>query len=101
MDQSFKDNIYSLVDRIPKGKVSTYGTLASLSGHPGASRVVGQIAHFGPSELPWHRVVRSSGQMASGFVPGGPHRQELLLAEEGIEISNHKIHNLDNYLWKI
>ena len=100
MNHILKDKVCTCVENIPKGKVATYGLVALLCGHPGAARVVGQIAHFGPSQLPWHRLVKANGQMASGFVPGGPDRQALLLQEEGIPIKNYRIVNIEKYLWK-
>ncbi len=101
MNRSFRDEIYLLVSKIPKGRVVTYGDIALLAGHPGAARVVGQVAHFGPSALPWHRVVKSNGYLAKGFVPGGVDEQARLLALEGIQIKNFKIDNIDTIRWKI
>lgn len=76
----------------------TYGQLAALCGHPGAARVVGQIAHFGPSDLPWQRVVNAKGGMAIGFWPDGPAGQARMLTEEGIILKNEKL-NVEEYLW--
>jgi methylated-DNA-protein-cysteine methyltransferase-like protein len=76
----------------------TYGQIAALCGHPGAARVVGQIAHFGPNELPWQRVVNKDGGLASGFSPDGRVGQAKLLGDDGVEISNHQL-NIEEYLW--
>ena len=81
--------------KVPKGKVVSYSQIAVMAGHPGAARVVGQIAHFGPSELPWHRLVYSSGKMANGFVFGGPSGQRSMLELEGIKFINDKINMKD------
>lgn len=56
-DDSFKQAVYSLMARVPAGCVTTYGDLAGLAGHANASRIVGGMAHYGPMELPWHRLV--------------------------------------------
>ena len=101
MDKSFKDIVYEVVGKIPHGQVSTYGTVALMAGHPGAARAVGQVAHFGPSELPWHRVARASGYMASGFVPGGAEGQAKMLKSEGVKIEDLRILNLEDYIWKM
>lgn len=98
MNSVFKQQIYDLVARIPKGKVMTYGQIAALCGSPGAARVVGQVAHFGPEGLPWHRVVNASGGMARGFWPGGPDGQAQLLVEEKIIVQGNKL-KLDEYIW--
>ena len=98
MNSKFKKDVYGLVKSIPNAKVMTYGQIAALCGHPGAARVVGQIAHFGPNELPWHRVVSKQGDMASGFNPDGRIGQARLLEEEGVIISQNKL-NLEDYIW--
>lgn len=95
---AFKNDVHCMVAQIPNGKVMTYGQIAVLCGHPGAARVVGQIAHFGEPNLPWHRVVNASGGMANGFVPNGPEYQAKLLVEEGVVVNNLKL-NLESYLW--
>lgn len=88
---SFEYDVKRAVVSIPKGKVVTYGQVAVMCGHPGAARQVGQIAHFGPSDLPWHRLVKADGSMASGFVPGGPTNQKNILLSEGINFSGDKV----------
>jgi methylated-DNA-protein-cysteine methyltransferase-like protein len=98
MDSKFRDDVYAIVKGIPYGRVMNYGQIAALCGHPGAARAVGQIAHFGPSNLPWQRVVTASGSMARGFWPNGPEGQARMLASEGIEVKNLKI-NIERYRW--
>lgn len=84
VDKQFAARVYDLVAQIPQGRLMTYGQIAALCGSPRAARIVGGIAHFGPLELPWQRVVKKDGSLAEGY-PGGieGHRQALL--EEGIE----------------
>lgn len=73
------------------GRVVSYSQVAVMCGHPGAARVVGQIAHFGPSNLPWHRLVHANGVLANGYVPGGPAYQLQLLQIEGVKCNNGKV----------
>ena len=75
--------VYALMAQLPADKVTTYGDLAAYAGHPGASRIVGAIAHGGPEHLPWHRLVYSNGRVATGF-PGGAEVQRQLLRQDGI-----------------
>lgn len=84
---SLAEQVYEYVSEIPPGRVMTYGQLAALCGSPRAARVVGGIAHFGPEELPWHRVVSKSGGLAGAF-PGGRSEQAHRLQEEGVEVSD-------------
>lgn len=86
-DKLFKEKVYSLVANIPKGRVMTYGDIAALCGHAYAARIVGGLAHFGPPELPWQRVVNRHGGLASGYYGGKEgHRKDL--EAEGIAVSD-------------
>jgi methylated-DNA-protein-cysteine methyltransferase-like protein len=79
-----RDTVYRLMAELPTDKVTTYGDLAAMAGHPNAARIVGGIAHGGPDNLPWHRLVNATGGLAVGF-PGGQDVQRQLLAQDGIE----------------
>ncbi len=48
---SLKERVEAVVRTIPKGRVMTYGQLAALCGNARAARVVGGIAHYGPTYL--------------------------------------------------
>lgn len=97
-EADFKSAVYELVAQIPAGKVMSYGQIAALCGHPGAARVVGQIAHFGPPDLPWQRVVNASGGLAAGFWPDGRTGQARMLASEGVILKNDKV-NMQECTW--
>lgn len=99
MDQQFKKAVYRLVSDIPIGRVMTYGQVAAYCQRPYAARVVGQIAHFGPLDLPWHRVVYSTGKLAGGFVPNGRLGQRQLLESENIVVTEDRV-DLSKYQWK-
>lgn len=79
----FKDAVYAVVSRIPKGKVLTYKEVATLAGSPRAYRAVGNILNknYNP-QIPCHRVVRSDG------TPGGYNRGSEMkrkrLTQEGV-----------------
>jgi methylated-DNA-protein-cysteine methyltransferase-like protein len=96
---SFRSTIESLIAKVPAGQVTTYGDLAGLAGHAHASRVVGGIAHYGNSELPWHRLVNRFGGLAAGF-HGGRSVQAQLLAQEGITCTNDIINNFEEHRWQ-
>ena len=99
VDSEFKDRVYRLVERIPEGKVITYGQIAAISGAPWAAWEVGQIAHYGPTNLPWHRVVSKKGGLARGFVPGGQNRQRELLVAEGIILDKENNVKIGEFVW--
>jgi methylated-DNA-protein-cysteine methyltransferase-like protein len=94
----FAAAVYELVAQIPPGRVMTYGQIAALCGSPRAARMVGGIAHFGPEDLPWHRVVNKQGGLAGAF-PGGRSEQAARLALEGVEINDGYLVDVENLLW--
>lgn len=96
---TFRDDVYALIAQVPYGKVTTYGDVAALAGHPYAARVVGQIAHYGPEGLPWHRMVSKAGIMARGYW-GGMEVHERMLSAEGVEVAKYKIIDMERYKWK-
>jgi Predicted methylated DNA-protein cysteine methyltransferase len=96
---NLREKVQALVAMLPVDKVTTYGDLAAMAGHPYAARVVGGIAHFGPHGLPWHRVVNRYGGLARGF-PGGPDAQRQLLAQDGIECTDFIVDNFAERRWQ-
>lgn len=99
-NKEFKDKVYEVVAIIPFGKVMTYGDVAALAGHAYAARSVGGIAHYGPQELPWHRIVNRFGGLAAGF-PGGRERHKSELEAENIRVDDdYIIINFQNHKWQ-
>jgi methylated-DNA-protein-cysteine methyltransferase-like protein len=96
---SFRYRVEQLMAQVPSGLVTTYGDLAALAGQASASRVVGGIAHYGNTELPWHRLVNRFGGLASGF-HGGREVQAQLLAHEGITCTNYVVDNFEELRWR-
>jgi methylated-DNA-protein-cysteine methyltransferase-like protein len=100
-DRQFAERVYALVAQIPEARVMTYGQIASLCGSAQASRVVGGIAHFGPPDLPWQRVVNKKGGLAAGYY-GGREGQKKALEAEGVEVSGEAgdyYVNVNELLW--
>ena len=87
-DPAFAARVYALVTQIPAGRAMTYGDIATYCGSPPAARIVGGIAHYGPSELPWQRVVNRFGGLASGYW-GGREQQKRDLEAEGIRVDDN------------
>lgn len=94
----FKDGVYRVVAQIPEGRLMTYGQIAALCGSPRAALIVGQVAHFGPEDLPWQRVVMKDGRLASGF-PGGLEGHKVVLESEGYKISEDYRADIEQLIW--
>jgi len=88
VDAQFKERVYALVEQIPRGRVMTYGQIAALCGEPRAAWEVGQIAHKGPAELPWQRVVNKQGGLAVGWPNGGQAAHRAVLEADGIVVGD-------------
>ncbi len=88
VDAEFKERVYALVAQIPAGRFMTYGQLAALCGEPRAAWEVGQIAHNGPTGLPWQRVVNKGGGLAVGWPNGGQSAHRAVVEAEGVEVSD-------------
>ena len=60
--RSFKEKVFEIVKKIPRGKTLTYKEVARRADSPNASRAVGNIliTNFDP-KIPCHRVIRSDG----------------------------------------
>lgn len=99
VDGHFKRLVYEIVIAIPKGKVMTYGQVAAAAGAAWAAWEVGQIAHTGPSNLPWQRVVNKQGGLARGY-PGGFEGHKKDLIEEGVAVDQDYRVNIEELLWQ-
>ena len=98
---SFASKVYEIVKCIPKGKVATYGMIATLSGNPNAARAVGQVLHKNPDpiKIPCHRIVSKNGRLAPSFAFGGEVIQKMLLKKENVDVSNENKVDLKKYMW--
>lgn len=86
------EKIYKVVSKIPRGKVSTYGTIAKKAGISNP-RVVGYALHVNkdPDNIPCHRVVSKKGELAKGYAFGGFGIQRQLLEQEGVTFDSDKV----------
>lgn len=99
MDVSFRNKVEQLIVQVPAGYVTTYGDLAAMAGSASAARIVGGIAHYGDTSLPWHRLVNRFGGLARGY-PGGPEVQRSLLEDEGIEVKDFCVVQFNDIRWR-
>ncbi len=93
--------IRDTVRAIPPGKVASYGQIADLAGLPGRARMVGRVLGLTPgnASIPWHRVLRASGELAFPAYAPDALRQSALLHAEGVEVKNNRV-NLRRFRWQ-
>ncbi len=85
--------IIELIRSIPAGKVAGYAQIATMAGLPNGARLVARILHSSTQkyDLPWHRVLRSSGEIALAPEAGGREQAERLKAEGVIFLSQRRV----------
>src|SRR6476619_1364625 len=95
------ESIWSIVRRIPRGRVATYGQIAELAGLEGHARQVGYALHALPSsmKIPWHRVINSRGEVSPRSGGDSHELQRKLLEAEGVEFDARGRVNLNVYRW--
>ncbi len=97
----FADKVFEQVQRIPRGKVATYGQIARLVGRPRSARYVGYALRsnpapgIDPASIPCHRVIFKDGSLCKGFAFGGPEVQRDMLRAEGVVFADEDHVDLD------
>lgn len=101
-NSGFFKQVYEVVTKIPYGRVTSYGAIASYLGSKGSARMVGwalNSSRFSLVNIPAHRVVNQAGLLTGKKHFGGPDTMEELLKSEGIAVENSKIINMERYFW--
>ncbi|KKI92459.1 hypothetical protein WQ54_08765 [Bacillus sp. SA1-12] len=95
---SFTERVITIIQKIPPGRVMTYGQIAKIAGSPRGARQVVRILHSMSAkyQLPWYRVVNAKGEIAF-------HDEEMFLSQkeflegEGIILKHNHVIDLTNY----
>jgi methylated-DNA-protein-cysteine methyltransferase-like protein len=99
-DPKYRERVYKLVRRIPRGRVMTYGQIAVILGQGYTPRTVGFVMHgANESNTPWHRVINSQGRCSTGGVVLPADKQQLMLEAEGVNFTGGKC-DLKVFLWR-
>ena len=96
--KNFYDQVYEIVERIPAGRVATFGQIATMLGRPRMARFVGYASNNQKSwHLPWHRVVFKDGTLI-----GEPffEKQYKALKSEGVKFTSDKKVIMGKYQWR-
>lgn len=96
-----KEQVYRILQNIPRGRVVTYGQIAEILGNKHYARTVGNILHVNPDgkKYPCYKVVNSKGYLARQYAFGGIEKQKEKLELDGIEVRDYKV-DLKKYQWK-
>ncbi len=100
-EKSFTDRVKSILKKIPRGKVASYGQVAALAGSPRGARQVVWILHSSTDKdrLPWQRVINSKGRI--GLPHGdGYELQKSMLESEGVAFGRDDVIDFARFGWR-
>jgi methylated-DNA-protein-cysteine methyltransferase related protein len=106
MPSAFYQAVYKMVRKIPKGKVASYGQIATLVGKPRAAQMVGWALHLldkrPDASVPWHRVLNRHGMISTTCLEHTADEQAWRLQKEGVKVVKKDqlwFVDLEKYLW--
>lgn len=100
-DQKYRERVYRIVRRIPRGKVMTYGQIAYMLGEGYTPRTVGFVMHGADDQnTPWHRVINSQGRCSTGRIVLPSDKQQRMLEREGVKFDKTGRCDLESFLWQ-
>lgn len=97
----FREKVYEITNKIPKGRVATYGQIAKLAGSPKAARAVGYCMRTNPNapHTPCHRVVAADGKLTGYSAGDGIPTKKDMLIKEGVYFLGDKV-DLSRSRWQ-
>ena len=95
----YRERVYKIVRRIPRGRVMTYGQIAYILGEGYTPRTVGFVMAASNNKTPWHRVINSQGRCSTGRVLLPTNKQQRMLETEGVKFNENGSCELPKYLW--
>ncbi|MDZ7694223.1 MAG: MGMT family protein [Balneolaceae bacterium] len=97
--EDFYDRVYNLVTQIPKGRVTTYGAIASYLGVASGARMVGYaLNNANLSTIPAHRVLNRLGELTGrAHFPDDTMRERL--QQENVEFTDEYTVDIEKYFW--
>ena len=100
VDESrYRERVFRLVRKIPKGRVMTYGQIAILLGEGYTPRTVGYVMHNSDDGVPWQRVINSQGKCSTGRLTLPLNLQQQILESEGVVFDERSRCDLAKYQW--
>lgn len=101
-EESFFELVYQVARQIPRGRVTSYGAIATCLGTRLSARMVGWAmngAHLVRPKIPAHRVVNRNGMLSGKHHFGEPDAMQRLLEKEGIKVKDDTIVDFKKLFW--
>jgi methylated-DNA-protein-cysteine methyltransferase-like protein len=99
-DKSYRARVFDMVRLIPKGRLMTYGQIATLLGEGYTARTVGYVMHDAETDVPWQRVINAQGKVSTERILLPYNVQQQLLEQEGVVFNDKGKCNVDEYRFK-
>jgi len=97
----FYEKVYQVTERIPSGRVTTYGAIAEKIGIKSSARMVGYALNNSIKSgrnIPAHRVVNRLGQLTGrGYFPDDSMREMLI--QENVTFTGEYTVDIEKHFW--
>jgi len=101
-EENFFELVYEVARQIPRGRVTSYGAIASVLGTKLSARMVGWAMNGSGKmrpKVPAHRVVNRNGMLSGKNHFDTPDQMEKLLKKEGIKVRNDQVVDFEKLFW--
>lgn len=96
----FFEKVYEVANKIPFGRVTSYGAIAKYLGATRSARIVGYAMNNSHNkDVPAHRVVNRNGLLTGKHHFEGTNLMQQLLENEGVEVIDNQIQNFESVFW--
>ncbi|HEX3935712.1 MAG TPA: MGMT family protein [Puia sp.] len=101
-EENFAEQVYAAARQIPRGRVTTFGAIATAIGSPHSARLVGHVlkrcgnTH---TSIPMHRIVNGKGELSGRQLFDPPRKMQELLEKEGVVVVNDKVQDFRRVFW--
>ncbi len=96
---NFFTDVYEVAKLVPKGRVTSYGAIASYLGLKSSARMVGWAMNRCPGDVPAHRVVNRSGLLTGKHHFDPPAAMQQALEKEGVRVQNDQVVDFRERFW--
>lgn len=99
---NFYNDVWSVTQKIPRGRVTSYGAIANYLGAKSSARLVGwalNVSHSLAGKVPAHRVVNRNGMLSGKMHFATPTLMEELLLKEKTIVKDNKVVDFEKKFW--
>lgn len=101
IEKNFFERVYEVVQKIPSGRVTSFGAIARYLGSAGSARMVGWALNNSHNldSVPAQRVVNRNGMLTGKHHFGGTSAMQQLLESEGIKVKENQVQEFQKIFW--